>query len=121
MLVLVVEDDPDTRTVERVALECASFEVIEAASAEEALRVSEQQRVDVVVLDVDLPGASGFDLLAVLRVRQPGVPVIMVTGRSAEDERVGALLNGAHDYILKPFSTKELAARVLAASRHSGG
>src|SRR5215212_1215747 len=98
MLVLVVEDDSDTRTVVRVTLECASFEVIDVANAEEALRISEQRAIGVVVLDVDLPGASGLDLLAVLRERQPGVPVIMLTGRAEEAERVGALVNGAHDY-----------------------
>jgi PAS domain S-box-containing protein len=103
----------------RLVLEDADLDVVEAGSAEVALELCAQHELAVVVLDIGLGGMSGFELVPILRERHPGVPVVMLTGATDEDDRIRALDSGAHDYITKPFSNRELVARVLAASRSS--
>jgi PAS domain S-box-containing protein len=115
--VLVVDDDPDVRTVVCRALEREGFEVLPAAGVAEALALVTATPAAVAVLDVNLQGESGFDLLDELRRRDPSLHAIMLTAASSEADRVRGLLSGADDYVIKPFSVRELAARVVAASR----
>src|SRR5439155_3382812 len=94
------------------------FTVITAASGDDALRVAHQQRPDLVVLDLSLPVIDGLDVARALR-RDGEVPIIMLTARADESDRVAGLELGADDYISKPFSARELVARVRAVLRRS--
>ncbi len=116
--VLVVDDMADTRRLVASALTREGFEVVQADSGEAALASVEEHRPDLVLCDINMPGMSGLDLMAQLRVRH-GLPVILLTGRDEESERVVGLELGAEDYIVKPFYVKELAARVRAALRRA--
>ncbi len=116
MRVLVVDDDEDVRAIVRRSLERECLDVVEASDATEALRVAATP-IDVAVLDIGLPGTTGLELLTQLREHQRDLPVIMLTGAGAEADRVLGLMSGADDYVVKPFSGRELAARVMAAGR----
>jgi DNA-binding response OmpR family regulator len=117
--VLVVEDDPDIATLVRLALERAGHAVDVCGTGPEALRAARTQPPDLVVLDWMLPGMDG--LLVCQALRQDAVtsrlPIIMLTARGEEVDRVRGLELGADDYIVKPFSPRELAARVSAVLR----
>ena len=114
--VLVVEDDPTALRLAVRVLGRDGHAVIEATTAEDAMRLLAEQRPDVLLLDVELPEMSGFELL--LRMRgKITCPVIMMTGRGAESDRVLGLDLGADDYIVKPFLPREFAARVRAVAR----
>jgi PAS domain S-box-containing protein len=115
--VLVVDDDGDMRALLRVVLEQEGFDVLEAATGAEAINEFNSTRVGLIVLDVKLLGESGIDVLAQLRALDAEVPVIFVTGEGTEDDRVLGLLSGADDYVVKPFSIREMAARALAVAR----
>ncbi|MEX2294638.1 MAG: EAL domain-containing protein [Acidimicrobiales bacterium] len=117
MRVLVVDDEAEIRRVVRRSLERNGFEVIDAADPGAALRAARQETVDVAVLDLHLPLMSGLELMAALRKADPGLPVIMLSGSGGESDRVRGLVSGADDYVTKPFSGRELAARVTAAGR----
>ena len=117
--VLVVEDDPAIRRGLVDALTYAGHDVRQTDDGLDALRQVETLVPDLVLLDVMLPGADGFEVLAGLRSRLPGLPVIMVTARGSEEDRVRGLTNGADDYVVKPFSAKELLARVEAVLRRA--
>jgi len=116
--ILVVDDDPESRALVRVALERESFSVLEAGDGSEALDIIGAEHPDLVVLDVNLPSLGGFDVLAQMRLVH-SVPVIMVTGRDGETDRVLGLELGADDYVVKPFSPRELTSRVRAILRRS--
>ena len=115
--VLVVEDDAAIRRGLVDALRFAGYGVIDCDNGRAA--VEQAIDVDLVLLDVMLPHKDGFTVLDELRRSQPTLPVIMVTARGAEDDRVRGLCNGADDYVVKPFSAKELLARVDAVLRRS--
>lgn len=117
--VLVIEDDPAIRRGLVDALEFGGFEVRQAGRGDEALEIAFLPETDLVLLDVLLPGKNGFDVLCEIRRRRPHLPVIMVTARGAEGDRVRGLRQGADDYVVKPFSAKELLARVEAVLRRS--
>ena len=117
--VLVVEDDSAIRRGLMDALRFAGYEVLEAADGTEGLARALEGAVDLVLLDVMMPKRSGFDVLNALRAARPTLPVIMVTARGAEADRVRGLADGADDYVVKPFSAKELLARVEAVLRRS--
>lgn len=121
MQVLIVDDDESIRELVRTALEVAPLiqgvEVLEAGDATSALAIIGSVRIDVAVLDVGLPDISGLDLLGHLHARDPETRILMLSGAAAEGDRVAGLLAGADDYMVKPFSLVELAARVLALSR----
>jgi two-component system alkaline phosphatase synthesis response regulator PhoP len=117
--VLVVEDDPAIRRGLVDALTYAGHSVRQTDDGLDALRQVETLVPDLVLLDVMLPGADGFEVLSGLRSRLPGLPVIMVTARGSEEDRVRGLTNGADDYVVKPFSAKELLARVEAVLRRA--
>jgi two-component system phosphate regulon response regulator PhoB len=116
--ILVVDDDEQSRALVRVALERESFAVLEASDGVEALELIASETPDLVVLDVNLPRMGGFDVLTQLRIAS-SVPVIMVTGRDGETDRVLGLELGADDYVVKPFAPRELTSRVRAILRRS--
>lgn len=117
--VLVVEDDPAIRRGIVAALSFAGYEVLEAADGPRGLALAEAAEVDLVLLDVVLPGTDGLEILQRVRETRPTRPVILLTARAAEDDRVGGLAAGADDYVVKPFSVRELLARVEAVLRRS--
>lgn len=118
-VVCVVEDDPAIRRGLVDSLTFAGYDVLECSDGESARRTLLGAELDLVLLDVVLPGASGFDLLPELRASRPTLPVILVTARGAEEDRVHGLRMGADDYVVKPFSSTELLARVEAVLRRS--
>jgi len=117
--VLVVDDEPALVDVVAYNLRQAGFEVATAADGREALEAAEAVRPDLVVLDLMLPGLDGFTVCRVLRERSPALPIIMLTALGTELDRVLGLETGADDYITKPFSPRELVARVRAVLRRS--
>src|SRR5712691_10427692 len=112
--VLVVEDDAAVRLSLRLAAQKEGFEVAEAASGPEALAELARQRPDIVLLDLMLPGPSGYEICRGIHQRDPSVPVIILTARGDEVDKVVGLELGADDYITKPFSPRELIARIRA-------
>ena len=117
--VLVVEDDSAIRRGLVDALSFAGYSVTESRDGSDAVQLALEMPIDLVLLDVMLPGVDGFAILKQLRQAKPTLPVIMVTARGAEDDRVHGLRGGAADYVVKPFSAKELLARVEAVLRRS--
>jgi DNA-binding response OmpR family regulator len=118
--ILLVEDDGALRTLTARALRQSGFNVLTAATGAEMWVTLRETTVNLVVLDIMLPGTSGFDLFRKLR-RESDVPIIFVSARGSEEDRVLGLELGADDYLAKPFSTRELAARVSAVLRRGGG
>jgi DNA-binding response OmpR family regulator len=118
--VLVVEDEPKILGVVRDYLIDAGFSVTTAADGPTALARARAVPPDLVVLDLGLPGLDGIDVARELH-RRSAVPIIMLTARGAEVDRVLGLELGADDYLVKPFSPRELVARVRAVLRRSGG
>ena len=117
--VLVVEDDAAIRRGLVDALRFGGFDVRECGDGREGLQTALAADVDLALLDVVLPGIDGFEILTSLRRTKPALPVIMVTARGAESDRVRGLHDGADDYVVKPFSARELLARVEAVLRRS--
>jgi DNA-binding response OmpR family regulator len=117
MRLLLVEDDAKIATSTAAFLRHAGFAVDVAPTAEEGLRLADFTKYDAAVVDVVLPGLSGFDLCRILRERGAATPVIMATARDTVEDRIAGLDLGADDYIVKPFALGELAARVRAVLR----
>jgi DNA-binding response OmpR family regulator len=120
--ILIVEDDPDVATLVRHSLERAGHTVVDVvANGAEALHAVRRAPPDLLILDLALPGLDGFDVCRALRARPPtaALPIIVLTARTAEADRVAGLQLGADDYITKPFSLRELAARVEAVLRRA--
>ncbi|REJ85627.1 MAG: DNA-binding response regulator [Acidobacteria bacterium] len=119
--IVVIEDEPDILEVLQFNLEREGFEVKTASSGTEGLQVVEREEPDLVLLDLLLPGVDGLDVCRRLRSssRQSNVPIIMVTAKGEESDVVLGLGLGADDYVQKPFSPKELVARVKALLRRS--
>jgi DNA-binding response OmpR family regulator len=115
---LLVEDDPSIGALVTAYLEQTGYRVAWARSGEEALSIFGNLRPRLVILDIGLPGQDGFDVCRELRARSP-VPVLMLTARDEEVDRVAGLEVGADDYVTKPFSPRELAARVKAVLRRA--
>lgn len=121
-VVLVVDDDAAIRTVVRWQLDDAGFRVVEAEDGPSALRRIQDDRPTLVVLDLSLPGLGGLDVLRSVRGGHTGrsdVPIIVLSGRNGETDRIVGLDLGADDYLVKPFSPGELAARVRSVLRRS--
>jgi two-component system KDP operon response regulator KdpE len=114
--ILVVEDEGPLRLALRTSLRSRGFEVVEASSGEEALVLAAERSPDLVVLDLGLPGIDGMEALARLRSFSEA-PVVVLTVRDHQADKVAALDAGADDYVTKPFDTEELLARVRAALR----
>jgi DNA-binding response OmpR family regulator len=117
--ILVVEDDNAIRRGIVDALRFASYEVLQAADGREALDMAVKMECDLVLLDLVLPHVDGLDILREVRTTRPTLPVIILTARGSEGDRVKGLQRGADDYVVKPFSVKELLARVEAVLRRS--
>ena len=118
--ILVVDDEPEIVRVLRGYLERSGFEVLTAYDGPEALRRARQEAPDLIVLDLMLPGMDGLDVAREIR-RASQMPIIMVTARVDETDRVLGLELGADDYVLKPFSPREVVARVRAVLRRTLG
>ena len=118
MKMLVADDDRDLRELIGFTLMQAGYLVVKAGDGTAALRMFEAESPDLVVLDINMPGASGFQVCEAIRKRSR-VPVIMLTARGTEEDRVRGLKMGADDYVVKPFSARELLARVEAVLRRT--
>jgi two-component system KDP operon response regulator KdpE len=116
--VLVIDDEPQIRRLLRVTLEANGYRVCDAATGEDGIVQAAQRRPDVVVLDLGLPDLDG--VMVVKRLREwSRVPVVILSARDSEEEKVAALDAGADDYVTKPFGSAELLARLRAALRHA--
>ena len=115
-LVLVVDDEPPIRRFLRVALEAQGYRVVEAATAQEAIAQAATRAPDLVLLDLGLPDLDGFEVVRRLR-EWSAMPVVVLSARGREDDKIRALDAGADDYVTKPFATGELLARMRAALR----
>lgn len=116
-LILVIEDEPGIVDFLERGLRAQGFDVVSALDGERGLEVARTEEVDLVVLDMLLPGRSGLDVLQTLRTTWPSLPVIVLTALGEVDHRVAGLDAGATDYLTKPFSLAELAARIRAQLR----
>jgi two-component system catabolic regulation response regulator CreB len=118
-MILIVEDEPAIADNIRFALETEGFETISQAIGSDVLRLLKEQHVNLVILDIGLPDVNGLELCKAIREHHD-IPIIFVTARSDEVDRVVGLEIGADDYVVKPFSPRELSARVKAVLRRSG-
>jgi DNA-binding response OmpR family regulator len=119
LAILVVDDDRKTVDLVRLYLERAGFAVRVGYDGRQALRLAREERPDLVILDLMLPHVDGLDVCHVLRQEVGTVPVIMLSARSTEADKLGGLETGADDYVTKPFSPAELVARVRAVLRRA--
>src|ERR671930_1949178 len=117
--IVVVEDEPAIRRGVVDALRVAGYQVSEAPDGPRGLTCATTNGVSLVLLDLLLPKMDGLEVLRRLRQERPSVPVIILTARGSEDDRVRGLRMGADDYVVKPFSARELLARVEAVLRRS--
>ncbi len=119
--ILIVEDEADLATLMRYNLEAEGFRVLAALSGDEAAELMRETLPDLILLDWMLPGLSGIELCRRWRAREETarIPIIMITARGEEEERVRGLATGADDYVVKPFSVPELVARIHALLRRS--
>jgi two-component system KDP operon response regulator KdpE len=116
--ILVVDDEPQIRRVLRATLSSNGYEVVEAKSGQEVIEMVVTERPELILLDVNMPGMSGLEACNKIRMSFDG-PIIMVTVRNAERDKIAALDAGADDYIVKPFAIGELLARIRAALKRS--
>ncbi len=119
-LILVVDDEPPIVRLVRAKLQADGYGVISADRGEAALKLLEDERPDLVILDVMMPGLDGFETLHRIRT-ESRLPVIMLTAKSSDRDKIRGLEHGADDYLAKPFNPDELSARVAAVLRRSNG
>jgi two-component system KDP operon response regulator KdpE len=117
--VLVVEDDPSLRRTLNTTLTALGFDIGQAATGEDALTRLRMVDYDVVLLDMNMPGMGGIEACRRMRKLYPRLPILMLTVRDSEDDKVAGLDAGADDYITKPFQMRELTARLRAAIRRN--
>lgn len=117
--ILLVDDEASIRRALRTTLQELGFETIEASRGEEALLLVRSQSFDVVLLDLNMPGIGGMSTLERLRAAYPRLPILILTVRDEEQDKVDALERGADDYITKPFSMRECVARIRTAVRRA--
>ena len=119
--ILVVEDEPDIRKLVQYNLTQERFSVLEAEDGEQALKLLQRERPNLVILDLMLPGVSGMELCKLLKQRSETakLPILMLTAKAGEADRIVGLEMGADDYLAKPFSPREMVARVRAILRRS--
>jgi len=117
--ILVVDDEPQIRRVLQATLSSSGYDVIEAKNGQEAVEMVIRERPALILMDVNMPGMSGLEACSKIRLCFPG-PIIMVTVRNSEQDKILALDSGADDYVVKPFAMGELLARIRAALRRSG-
>jgi two-component system KDP operon response regulator KdpE len=116
-VILVVDDEMSIRRALHATLQKLGFKVVEAARGEEALSLVRTNPFDAVLLDINMPGMTGIDTCKNIRRLFPRIPILMLTVRDSEDDKVEALDAGADDYVTKPFQLRELTARIRAAMR----
>ncbi len=119
--VLVVDDDPTVTEVVAAYLAQAGFSPLVAADGTGALELDTAHNPDLIVLDLMMPGIDGLEVCRQVRLRRPRVPIVMVTARGEEDDRIAGLEAGADDYLVKPFSPRELVLRVQSVLRRATG
>ena len=117
--ILLIEDDADLREIISFQMERAGYDIKAAGSAEEGLKMFDAG-ISLILLDVMLPGISGYELASLLRRRGDRVPIIFLTARTSEEDLLEGFSSGGDDYVGKPFSAAELIARVAAVLRRSG-
>ena len=117
--ILVVDDDPQIRRVMKATLVGHNYEVIEARTGEEALETIPKESPNLILLDMNMPGMGGMAACREIRRVAPSLPILMLTIRDNQDDKVEALESGADDYVTKPFHMRELTARVRAAIRRA--
>ena len=117
--ILIVDDEPQIRRVLRTTLTSQGYTVAEARTGDEALEQIRVERPDLILLDVNMPGISGLETCREIRASSD-IPIIMLTVRGTEKDKVQALDAGADDYVTKPFSSEELMARIRAGLRRAG-
>ena len=117
--ILVIEDDAGIREGIVDALTCEGFRTLEAATGDRGLEMAVSVDCDLLLLDLILPGRDGMEILREVRVTRPTLPVVILTARGEEQDRISGLKLGADDYVVKPFNVKELLARVEAVLRRS--
>jgi two-component system, OmpR family, KDP operon response regulator KdpE len=116
--ILVVEDEPAAQHYLRTVLANNDFRVVEAKTASEGIALTAEQTPDVVLLDLELPDLDGLEVIR--RIREwAKTPIVVISARTSEDQKVEALDRGADDYVAKPFATAELLARIRVALRHA--
>ena len=117
----MVEDEPDIRKLVQYNLTQERFNVLEAEDGEQALKLLQREKPNLVILDLMLPGLSGMELCKLLRQRSETakLPILMLTAKAGEADRIVGLEMGADDYLAKPFSPREMVARVRAILRRS--
>ncbi len=117
--ILVVDDEPQIRRVLRATLSSRGYLIVDAKTGEEAIEVARKEKPNLILLDVNMPGMGGLEACREIR-RGSDAPIIMLTVRNAERDKVAALDAGADDYVVKPFGFEELLARIRAALRRYG-
>ncbi len=116
--VLIVEDDPNLLETLKYNLRKESYDVVTAIDGEQALEVARKEKPDLIILDIMLPKLSGFEVCRILR-KEMTAPILMLTAKADETDKIVGLEIGADDYVTKPFSMRELIARVRAMLRRT--
>ncbi|WP_102694085.1 response regulator transcription factor [Rummeliibacillus pycnus] len=117
--ILIVDDEQDMRNLINVMLRQSGFQTLQANSGYEALKVVTEHPIDLIILDIMMPHINGFEVCTEIR-RTSNVPIIFLTARDANEDKVKGLTIGADDYVVKPFTANELVARIQAILRRSG-
>ncbi len=117
-IALIIDDEVQIRRLLRITLEANGYKVFEGTTGQEGINEAAQRRPDIIVLDLGLPDMDGLEVLRRLR-EWSKVPVLVLSVRDREEDKIAALDNGADDYVTKPFSTGELLARLRVAQRHA--
>ncbi|MDA8692693.1 response regulator transcription factor [Saprospiraceae bacterium] len=112
MRILLVEDEKNLRDIITLNLELEKYEVVSAVNGEDALSKIEGQYFDIIILDLMLPKINGLDVLATLRIKNPNIPVIIISAKGTSSDRITGLKSGANDYLSKPFEMEELILRI---------
>jgi two-component system, OmpR family, response regulator len=119
MKILLIEDDPAIVRVLERGLRSHGHQVVSAYNGEDGVLLVSDESVELVLLDITLPGLDGHQVLSIIRTRSPGLPVLMLTARDDLENKVNALRSGADDYLTKPFAFEELRARIQAVTRRA--
>jgi DNA-binding response OmpR family regulator len=120
MKVLVAEDDRHTREGLREIMVSEGYQVTTASNGAEAIRLFRMTKPDFVCLDIMMPGESGYEVCQTIRAHSPGIPIIFISAKAEEFDRLAAFDVGADDFIVKPFSVREVIARIRAVARRCG-